>query len=105
MKHIKLIIKSFIVTFAVLAAQASAYAMPEPVSAVNVVAEQPTVKVVAGGVEVTVPGDAEYHVTVYALTGQIVKSLNVTSGVNFVELPKGYYIVKCGVFSSRIVVK
>lgn len=83
----------------------SAYAEPAEGVAQSVATSQPQVRVLRGQIEITVPGDEDRTVTIYALTGQIVKSFNANPGVNTVDLPKGYYIVKCDRVSSRVVVK
>ena len=71
----------------------------------TVVATQPQVRVVGSRIEISVSGDDDLDVTIYALTGQVVKTLKAIPGVTTVELPKGYYIVKCDRISCRVVLK
>lgn len=71
----------------------------------TVTVSQPQVRVVQGHIEITVPGDDARQVSIYALTGQIVKSMTVSPGVTTIELPAGYYIVKCDRVSCRVVVR
>lgn len=66
---------------------------------------QPVVKVVRGHVEIHLPGDESRQVQVYALTGQLVKTVEVQPGVTVLELPAGYYIVKCDRLSQRVIVR
>lgn len=66
---------------------------------------QPAVRVVSGHVEITLPGDEPRDVAVYALTGQLVKTLSVQPGTTVIELPAGYYIVKCDRLSQRVIIR
>lgn len=87
-------------------ATVGAYAspMPEP-AAVTIETQAPVIKVVGQHVEITVPGDQQRQVIIYALTGQVVKSLKVNPGMNSIELPAGYYIVRCDRLSQRVVIR
>lgn len=105
MKGFKRYIKAFVAVGAISFGSFALYAEPAEAPAQTVVASQPQVRVVGSQIEITVPGDDDRTVTIYALTGQIVKTLNATPGVTIVDLPKGYYIVKCDRISCRVVVK
>lgn len=49
---------------------------------------------------------SDTNFTIYSITGQVVKSLKVASGTSInVELPAGFYIVKCHAWSRKVVVK
>lgn len=74
-------------------------------SAAMQVAAQPQIKVLKGQIEITVPGDEARQVAVYAITGQIVKNFAAAPGATVVDLPSGYYIVKCDRISCRVVIK
>lgn len=104
--NVNLFFRAFAVAtaFAVSGALTS-HVMAEPVPAANVVTNQPTVKVLPGRVEISNPGDEARQVVVYALTGQIVKTIVAQPGVTTIELPAGYYIIKCDRMSCRVVVK
>lgn len=67
----------------------------------------PEVKVSGNRVEINVDADnAPCKVEIYALTGQLVKSLPCVSGGQLtVELSAGYYIVKVDRFARRIIVR
>ncbi len=69
-----------------------------------VVEAQVTVRAGSGYLELANPGDATKRFYVYSITGQLVKSVDV-QGTMVVELPQGCYIVKCGSFSRKVVVK
>lgn len=77
----------------------------EPPTVQSVAVSQPQIKVLPGRIEISVAGDEPHQVAIYALTGQVVKTLTLTSGVTSIDLPAGYYIVKCDRVSCRVVVK
>lgn len=66
---------------------------------------QPSAKPVHGGLELTVPGDDTVTFTIYSITGQVIKTVNVGGGSAHVELPKGCYIIKCARWSKKVIVK
>ena len=106
MKFIKNYINLIVVALSIVGGSAIAFAEPADAGyAQNITSSQPQVRVLRGQVEITVPGDEDRNVTIYALTGQVVKSFTANPGVNTVDLPKGYYIVKCDRVSCRVVVK
>ncbi len=86
---------------------ALAVAMPIPgeATAQSLTSTQPQVRVLHGQIEITVTGEDDCQVKIYTLTGQVIKSLSAAPGVTTVDLPKGYYIVKCDRVSCRVVVK
>ena len=105
MKLVKLYIKALLCGFAFTCATISTLAMPAETSIQNIVVSQPQVRVIGNQVEINIPGDEDCTVTIYALTGQVVKTLNANPGITTIELQKGYYIVKCDRVSCRVVVK
>lgn len=95
-------------SLAVALSAGAAFAEPVPAEGMRTaveVAAQPSVKVVRGHVEISVPGEEARQVQVYALTGQIVKTVDAQPGVTVLELPAGYYIVKCDRLSQRVIVR
>lgn len=105
MKRLSKHISAFICALALAGVAPAVFAEPAESITQSITYNQPQVRVLHGQIEITVPGDEERNVTIYALTGQIIKSLNVAPGVTTVDLPKGYYIVKCDRISCRVVVK
>lgn len=89
-----------------------AFAMPAMIYAQSadddltsfVTASAPTMKAVAQGIELTVTDGETHHFYIYSITGQMVKSMDVNESVT-VDLPQGYYIVKCKDWSKKIVVR
>lgn len=70
------------------------------------VVQQPAVRVIQGAVEVSNTADDTLDVTVFAITGTVVKQLQIPAGETVtLELPAGYYIVKAGKLSRRVAVK
>lgn len=70
----------------------------------SVITSAPTMKAVSQGIELTVTDGETHHFYVYSITGQMVKSIDVNESVT-VDLPQGYYIVKCKDWSKKIVVR
>lgn len=104
--------KSLLKIFTVLAlatgtvtASEAAFAAPSAVMA----ADAPQARIIAGGLELIAPADAADNgarFMVYSITGQVVKTVDVRVGSPVsVELPAGVYIVKCGKWSHRVVVR
>ena len=66
---------------------------------------QPTIKTSAGTITLTVTSDESVNFQIYSITGQVIKSITVSHGSATLELPKGYYIVRCSHWSKSVVVK
>ena len=98
--------KSILIGLLLATGVTASYADPMPLEAPQtIVAGQPQVRVAQGRIEITIPGDDARQVSIYALTGQVVKTFQAAPGVTTVELPAGYYIVKCDRVSCRVVVR
>ena len=54
---------------------------------------------------IDIPDEADHQIVVYALTGQIVKSLEASYGTTVIELAAGYYIVKVDRTAKRVVIR
>jgi hypothetical protein len=54
-----------------------------------------------------VAGDTDATFHIYSITGQLLKTYRVSAGTRMtVDMPKGFYIVKCaGKWSRKVVVK
>ncbi|MCM1021211.1 MAG: T9SS type A sorting domain-containing protein [Muribaculum sp.] len=63
-----------------------------------------SVKPVNGGLQISVNDDETHQFYVYSITGQMVKSVNVSETI-VVDLPQGCYIVKCKQWSKKIVIR
>lgn len=70
----------------------------------GVVADQPAMTTRSGGIEITVPAATTTTFYIFSITGQLVKTVDVSESA-FVELHNGCYIVKCAQWSKKVVVK
>lgn len=64
----------------------------------------PSIKMIPQGIELTVNDGEAHQFYIYSITGQMIKSVEVRETA-VVDLPCGYYIVKCREWSKKIVVK
>lgn len=80
------------------------YAFPA-IDGVSVNAAQPTIKASVGSITLNVPGEDAVQFHIYSITGQAIKTVIVHQGSLSVELPRGYYIVKCSHWSKTVIVK
>lgn len=107
MKTNRNILKSLIVSISLIVGAYSAAAktdslgsdVTESISVSNV-----KISVTDNGIEIRLTGEEPMDLTVYAITGQIVKSQSIEPGVVPVDLPRGYYIVRIGREAKRIVI-
>lgn len=102
------IFRNIFIAGMLLFSAAAVYATPAAADAprqASEMAAMPVVKVINGHVEIHLPGDENRQVIVYALTGQVVKSVTANPGVTVIDLPAGYYIVKCDRLSQRVIVR
>lgn len=70
-----------------------------------VIEEAATVRPVASGVEIEVPGERDARVEIYAITGQLVRSVRVPAGHSHIELGAGCYIVRVDGRSTRVIIR
>lgn len=64
----------------------------------------PTFSINGASVEFTT--DITTKVEIFSITGQLVKSLTVNPGTTLrIELPKGFFIIKCEYWAKRVMVK
>lgn len=63
------------------------------------------VKLINGGIDIVVSADISLPVTIFAITGKEIKSFTAQYGSNTVELPAGYYIVRIGKLSYKVIVR
>lgn len=77
----------------------------ERVAAVAAAAEaSPAAKAVNGGIALSAPADTTCRFTIYSITGQIIKSVDVT-GTTVVEIQRGCYIIKCSSWLKKVIVR
>lgn len=65
------------------------------------------VSVYSGNGVIVLNNNSEEAVTfnIYSITGQMIKSVTIQGGNSNIDLPKGFYIVKCNQWSKRVIVK
>lgn len=107
MKTIKNILSIFVFFLAMATAQSAMAtdAAEEAYGSIEQTAPEAEVKLAGQRVEIEIADDEDHQVTVYALTGQVVKSVKATYGTTVIELPAGYYIVKVDRVAKRVIVR
>lgn len=105
MKRLRHIFVAAAIAFGGACAVAAPFEAPGAVTEMAVATDNPTVRVNGTHVEINVPGDDARQVVIYTLSGQQIKTLTAHPGNNSVELPAGYYIVRCGRISQRVIVR
>lgn len=66
----------------------------------------PQVRVGQKSLELVVPGVRPVRFEIFSITGQSVKSIRVNAGSSVrIELPEGFYIVKCDSWTKRVMIK
>lgn len=72
----------------------------------SLAAAQPSARGVHSAIELSNPLETAVVFQIYSITGQLVKTVEVSAGVqSTVDLPTGCYIVKCSKWSKKIVVR
>ncbi len=91
------------VALAVGAVSVNAFAEPR----VEQVSSDETTAIGGKGTIAMVAGESDATFNIYSITGQLIKSVRVTAGTKVtIDVPKGFYIVKCsGRWSRKVVVK
>ena len=74
---------------------------------VEQVSSDETTVVGGKGTIAMVAGDGDTKFNIYSITGQLIKTVRVNAGTRVtIDMPKGFYIVKCaGRWSRKVVVK
>lgn len=66
---------------------------------------EPTLSTRRGAIEISCPADGRtYTFQIYAITGQLLKRVQITDSSLTIELPQGCYIVKCGAWVKKAIV-
>lgn len=66
---------------------------------------QPIVSVDKGYIELTAPDSETVKFEIFSITGQLIKSVSVKGSTAKVELPKGFYIIKCEAWTKRVMLR
>lgn len=91
------------IALAVGAVSATVLASPR----IEQVSSEETTVVGGKGTIAMVAGDSDATFNIFSITGQLIKSVRVNAGTKVtIDVPKGFYIVKCtGRWSRKVVVK
>lgn len=81
-----------------------AYASPTQ-TITNSVADQVLVSTSSGSITLISNSEEPVLFQIFSITGQVIKSTTVTQGSVSIDLPRGYYIVKCEHWSKTVIVK
>lgn len=66
---------------------------------------EPTLSTRRGAIEIACPADGRtYTFQIYAITGQLLKRVQISEATMTIELPQGCYIVKCGAWVKKAIV-
>lgn len=71
----------------------------------NRVDRMPTVSVDKGYIELTAPDAEPVKFEIFSITGQLIKSVTVKGATTKVDLPKGFYIIKCDSWTKRVMLR
>lgn len=107
MKNYRLILSVFAIVASLSFGQQTVSASPvsDSIEMEADTALEPAINVVGQQIEIEINDDDSHQLTVYALTGQIVKNETVEYGKTLVDLPRGYYIVKVDKTAKRVIIK
>ncbi len=91
------------IALAVGSVSVNAFATPR----VEQVSSEETTVVGGKGTIAMVAGESDATFNIYSITGQLIKTVRVSAGTKVtIDVPKGFYIVKCaGRWSRKVVVK
>lgn len=76
-----------------------------PQSVEESVVPAPQIKVLSHGIEIEIADDDSHMVSVYALTGQVVKTVEAGNGMTSIDLAAGYYIVRIDNLAHRVIIR
>lgn len=80
------------------------YALPTQ-DTCSVIGNQASVRASSGVITLTANSDEPICFQIYSITGQAIKNITISQGSATIELPRGYYIVKCDHWSKTVIVK
>lgn len=103
--HMRRYISTILLLFVtVLAAAPWQYAYAS--NAVEIRADrQPAVYVEKGSLELSATDSDPVKFEIFSITGQLIKSVTVKNSTVKVDLPKGFYIIKCEAWTKRVMIK
>jgi len=101
----KKLITAVILSFTVAHFYGQWDACARPAAGVRVTERTPNVSVEKGFIELTAPDGEAVKFEIFSITGQLVKSITVKGSTAKIDLPKGFYIIKCEFWTKRVMLK
>ncbi len=97
----------YILTLSIALAVASVGSQAIAAPRVEQVSSDETTVTGGKGTIAMVAGESDATFSIYSITGQLIKTVRVSAGTRVtIDMPKGFYIVKCaGRWSRKVVVK
>lgn len=72
----------------------------------KITSNSPSIKYLPDGIELNVSDNNTYQFGIYTITGHLIRSVKVTPQTSItINLPQGFYIVKCEKWVKQIVIK
>lgn len=72
---------------------------------ISSVTMQPILKSSTGHLIIHNPDDKTISFQIYSITGQVIKTVTASTGETIVDLPHGYYIVKCNEWAKQVIIR
>ena len=92
--------------FVLSAGNVTGYAADNRVGGESSLVEKKGPTVTSAGNYIDLWSDEAIRFEIYSITGQLIKTVNVPASTHVkIELPKGFYIVKCEIWTRRVMVK
>ncbi|MBQ2838210.1 MAG: T9SS type A sorting domain-containing protein [Muribaculaceae bacterium] len=102
MKKLKYISVALFISMMTISSSA-VYAFPA--QSIENIATHASVKATSGAITLVANSDEPIQFHIYSITGQAIKTITLSQGTTTIELPRGYYIVKCNYWSKTVIVK
>lgn len=100
----KLYALAILILSAVVLPGITASAIQSPVRH-EVALQEPTISSRRGAIEIACPINGRcYTFQIYAITGQLIKRVQLTDTATTIEIPQGCYIVKCDSWVKKVIV-
>ncbi|MDD6890090.1 MAG: T9SS type A sorting domain-containing protein [Bacteroidales bacterium] len=94
-----------ILLFAAVAFNGQLLATARPAVENRIPERGPSVSVDKGYIELSAPEAETVKFEIFSITGQLIKAVTVKSSTVKVELPKGFYIIKCDSWTKRVMLR
>lgn len=78
-------------------------AKADAAESLQVAKNEPSMKIVGSVIELFADSPTKFEI--FSITGQLIRTVNVGNTSVRVELPKGFYIVKCDSWTKRVMIK